>query len=627
MSAAPLDSIFSLVNTSGREKEGTPSFYRYGMRSLHPLTCFPEDLRGLSKDDLTKQISEFESSLPDFSSYSRLDDALNVWLGLLEKYTWAAPSDTRYAVADISLYDHLRSSAAIAACLYKRHVEAIDELKGMARTNEFILVGGDFSGVQDFIFHITNRGSGGASKRLRARSFFVTLFSEVTVHKILHALNLPLLCNVFSAGGKFLLLAPNVPGTPRILEAAKREIEAEIHGRFFSQFAFLLAWKAIKGFRKQFGVHTFFEVADEMFHSLETEKLRKARSVLLHTDKRAWAEDAFKATELYEQYSGVDDCKICGRGPATFPNPETGQMESCAICYSDRFTIGQDLPKARYVAFGKGMVDGKMADGKIVLFKSAGSASELRKEGYYVELLRELRQAHDYYLIYAINESAAQTEGARILPVCTKYLANHVPIAADGSVMSFEDIAALSLWRKNGDIRGSDLLGILKADIDNLGYTFSKGFETPARAEADLPQVDRKTVSRFLTMSRMIELFFSGWITAIMTTDKARMVEELLSMGGVDRTRFETYLRRPEIDFGNIYTVYSGGDDLVLVGPWETMIVFAIYLNMQFRKYTCSNDAITLSAGLAFVKNRYPVASAIRQADELTYPRLEDEGF
>jgi len=618
MSAAPLDSIFSLVNTSGKEKGRRLSFYRYAFKALDPLTSFPEDLKGLSRDDLTKLTLEFEGNLPDFSRYSRLDDVLNVWLGLLEKYAWAAPSDTRYAVADISLYDHLRSSAAIAACLYRRHVEAIDELKGMARTNEFVFIGGDFSGIQDFIFHITNRGSGGASKRLRARSFFVTLFSEVTVHKILHALNLPLLCNVFSAGGKFLLLAPNTADTPGILEATKREIEAEIHERFFSQFAFLMAWKTIRGFRKQFEVHTFFKVADEMFHSLETEKLRKAGSALLNADKHFWAGEAFKATKLYEEYSGAGDCRVCGRGPATFPDPDTGQMESCAICYSDRFTIGQNLPRARYVAFGKGAADEKGAAGKVVLFKSAGPASGPRKEGYYIELLREIGQSHDHYLIYSLNERAAQIEGTHSIPVCTKYLANYVPIAADGSVMSFEEIAALSIWEKKaGEIRGSDMLGVLKADIDNLGYTFSKGFETPALAEASLPQVDRKTVSRFLTMSRMIDLFFSGWMPAIMATDKTRIVQELLSTDGVDRTRFEAYLSQPIIDFANIYTVYSGGDDLVLVGPWETMIIFAIYLNKQFRKYTCNNAAVTLSAGLAFVKNRHPVASAIRQAEGL----------
>jgi CRISPR-associated protein Csm1 len=85
----------------------------------------------------------------------------------------------------------------------------------------------------------------------------------------------------------------------------------------------------------------------------------------------------------------------------------------------------------------------------------------------------------------------------------------------------------------------------------------------------------------------------------------------------VDINLFQQYLDTNVIDFKNIYTVYSGGDDLVLIGPWETMIVFAILLNAKFREYTCQSKSFTLSAGLAFVKPKFPIATAIREADVL----------
>ena len=47
------------------------------------------------------------------------------------------------------------------------------------------------------------------------------------------------------------------------------------------------------------------------------------------------------------------------------------------------------------------------------------------------------------------------------------------------------------------------------------------------------------------------------------------------------------------------------------------MIIFAIFLDRQFRKYTCNNKFITLSAGLTFVKPKFPVALAIKQAEML----------
>lgn len=614
---APLDSIFSIVNLDGETHEEV-SPCKYHVSTLRPSSCFPASIKTLEESEIPGLVSNFEANIPDFYNLRSLDDIINLWLNLLEKYTWAIPSDTRYEISDVSLFDHLRSSAAIAACLYKRHIMAIQQLKKMDKTDEFVFVGGDFSGIQDFIFDITNKGSGGASKRLRARSFFISLFSEVTVHKMLHALELPLLSNIFSAGGKFLLLAPNVEGVEDTLKEVKSEIEREIHDTFFNQFSFLVSWRVIKGFRKTFKVYSFFKAADDMFHHLETEKVRKCQSAFLDDSSGKWNVSAFKAYKLYETYQRSGDCKICGKGPAIFEDPDTGLKESCKICHRDKFIIGQELPKAGYVAFGKGVFDPENARDKIVIFKPIITNKGETKEGYYVELLRKPKVDDEYYLIYKIGQGQRDIKIEELKPSTGKYYANHVPTDGNGAILSFEEIAMLSRWQKEGKIYGSDLLGVLKVDIDNLGLIFSKGFENPRRIERGFNDIDRKTVSRFLTMSRMIELFFSGWIKETMSeSDKKVIIEKLIALDRIDKEHSQKYLSGDQINFGNIYTVYSAGDDMVLVGPWETMIVFSIFLNLEFRRYTCNNKFITLSAGLAFVKPKHPIASAIRQAESL----------
>lgn len=604
---APLDSIFSVVNlelNSPYEQENC----RYSEKRLNPLANFPEQIDALDREKVSKFIVDFENNIPDFSEIKSFDEIISAWLNLLEKYTWAVPSDTRYESSDVSLYDHLRSSAAIAACLYKRHIAAIEQLRGMVKSDEFILIGGDFSGIQNYIFEITNKGYGGASKRLRARSFFISLFSEATIHKILHALDLPLVCNIFSASGKFLLLAPNIKGIKDKLETVKFEIEQEIHETFFSQFSFLLSWKVIKGFRKQFEIKNFFKVADDMFHRLETQKHRKSHSVLF-TDK--WNEDAFKASDMYNSYSGNIDCKICGKGPAVHKNPDNLTLESCDICHRDE-VIGQKLPKANYIAFGKGFAKNEETNkNRTILFQSK-NGDQNKKESYFVELLREHEYSDEHYLVYRFNDT---TDAFKTF--IDKYYANHVPLDEKNQILSFEDIAREALWKKENKSYGSELLGVLKADVDSLGLIFTKGFEKPRKVEEGCSIIQRKTVSRFLTMSRMLELFFSGWMKEIMSGDyKEEIIRELINIEDVERESFKKYLLGEQIDFRSIYTVYSGGDDLVLAGPWETMVVFAIYLNMKFREYTCNNKFITLSAGLAFVKPKHPIASAIKQADE-----------
>jgi CRISPR-associated protein Csm1 len=86
----------------------------------------------------------------------------------------------------------------------------------------------------------------------------------------------------------------------------------------------------------------------------------------------------------------------------------------------------------------------------------------------------------------------------------------------------------------------------------------------------------------------MLENFFSGWL--------------------------QTELRER---FPYLYTVYSGGDDLLIIGPWDHVIDFAAALNREFNRYVCGNPNITLSAGIALANPHTPVFSATRQADHL----------
>ena len=438
LSKAPLDSIFSIINL-GTTNPTEENNLRYTVKILEPLSAFPEPVKALDKDNLRKCIIEFEKNIPDFSRFKFFDDILNQWLNLLEKYTWAVPSDTRYEFSDISLFDHLRSSAAIAACLYKRHIEDIEAKNRLKRKYEFVLIGGDFSGIQNYIFDITNRGSGGASKRLRARSFFITLFSEVTIHKILHELQLPFVCNIFSAGGKFLLIAPNLEGIEDILQTAKNEIDIELHAKYFNQFSFLMTWKEIRVFRDEMKIFDFFKLADEMFYRLESEKVKKSQSVFMNQGK--WHSNSFKADRLYGSYEGTVDCKICGKGPAIHKNPDTGQLESCDICNRDEL-IGQVLPRTNFIAFGR-EVHQKAADSKIVFFNPLEAGDGL-KAGYFVELLRDYKESDSYYLVQKIGKG-----GNKPVFSVNKYYANYVPLNDENQILTFEDISKKSRWNKD----------------------------------------------------------------------------------------------------------------------------------------------------------------------------------
>jgi CRISPR-associated protein Csm1 len=151
-------------------------------------------------------------------------------LALLEKYLVTVPAATNVCHPDISLYDHLRVTAAIGEGLYHWHESRGDlETANFEEQNtaKWRLVCGDFSGIQRFIYSITSKG---AAKGLRGRSFFVQLLCDAVSERLLHRLGLSACCRIYSSGGKFFLLIPaNLEETLRT--------EADAINRFlFKQF-------------------------------------------------------------------------------------------------------------------------------------------------------------------------------------------------------------------------------------------------------------------------------------------------------------------------------------------------------------------------------------------------------
>src|SRR3989304_1754063 len=118
-----------------------------------------------------------------------------------------------------SLFDHVKTTAAIAGCLY--HCEKT----GKSTDKEFLIVAGDISGIQNFIYRITKaQGEGGISKILRGRSFYLLLFQEVIAKYIIEQAGLFITNILFCGGGRFELLLPNTEETKKILEEVKRDV-------------------------------------------------------------------------------------------------------------------------------------------------------------------------------------------------------------------------------------------------------------------------------------------------------------------------------------------------------------------------------------------------------------------
>ena len=181
---------------------------------LCPEDAFP--LPTVSNDDLTEQYHRLWDVFLVEWKENRCADPLpfiNRATSVLERFTWCIPSATN-AVPDISLFDHLRTTAAIAVCLH---------LAAESTDCPFLLVAADLTGIQKYIYDI-RPGSGGLARRLRARSFQVAAYLESVSLGLLDRLQLPIAQRILFAGGKFYLLLPNTRRTAQILDQARIEV-------------------------------------------------------------------------------------------------------------------------------------------------------------------------------------------------------------------------------------------------------------------------------------------------------------------------------------------------------------------------------------------------------------------
>jgi CRISPR-associated protein Csm1 len=529
---------------------------------------FPEDFSTYQPGEMNSLLTTCGTEFRRFTilvDKSNFDCVLTHLVALLHKYTWCIPSNTQEAVPDVSLFDHLTTTAAIAACLYQYHIvtDTLDEEHIKENAERFQVVVGDLSGIQQYIFDIATAGAGGVAKRLRARSLYIQLVTEVVCHRIFREISLPLTNIIMASGGKFYLLLPNTPQAAETVHRFQCEVDDWLLHELNGELALNLAVKTFgnEGFSAKAEAGTGFgKVLRDL--SVELTLRKRHRFIESLCEPGEWRENAF----LLKGFEGEQVCRSCGKFSRS-----VGDL--CQHCQLDS-GVGKSLPGAKYIAF----------------FSHEGGGDSIPLLGYSVAVTSNLDFTTAPYLVLKLNNTNME-ELARY-PALPKYLANYIP---RGQLFDCEQCQMCSTCTEKPQDseepakfdcmanypRGRPLLGFLKADVDNLGATFVYGLKR------DPPEQSYDTISRLSTLSRQMDTFFNGWVEHLVSTE-----------------------------FTHCYTVFSGGDDLFLVGPWDEIVRLADRIRDDFAKYT-GNPEMTLSAGVFIGKFRFPIARASGNANEL----------
>lgn len=563
----------SLANAFSRVRNPSPQ----GKAELPPLTYValgradrwapPSDVEKKNGTHEYRRIWEdFEG---EFLALQRVNNHYNIdaVCHLLEKYAstvpsitlkiYAADDETEYAKhPDVSLFDHLKLTAAVALCMYdffrvqegerwKTELlkeEITGDLSWSANLKPFLLVGGDISGIQRFIYTISSKG---ALRSLKGRSFYLELLTEHTVDRLLEETGMSR-CNViFTGGGHFYLLAPNTPSAEKGVE----KIGDEVNGFLFGHFN-----GAVEQFVKavSFGKNDFKDC---------TGAWRELSAKLEEAKPRRWEDrlgDALAGPLMPDMSCLEQSCEVCGREDRTLTpisehEPEVLVCEPCR----EQYVLGALLHKSTSGG-GKAIIcrfDERPTEQETIRIGDHFFGVVRQNPGDGRRGLPETASA-----VFHLND----WELANFSHPCSRPLLAGVYLPEEPSCRDLEGMTQGGF--------GMSRLGVLRMDVDNLGRVFSASM-----AEGE------RTLSRMSSVSRQMSLFFKYHLDCIFAgLDGYPVMLRLPDRGGERRAG----------------VIYSGGDDLFLIGHWLDVIEAAFDVRDAFSKFT-ANEFMTVSAGMS----------------------------
>ncbi|HRN54857.1 MAG TPA: type III-A CRISPR-associated protein Cas10/Csm1 [Niabella sp.] len=526
-----------------------------------------------NKDYYPTLWKEFESEfkmLPD----ANVEAFIFSLYHLLKKYSSFIPAST-IDYPESSLFEHLKTTGAFAQC-FASYREEFPEVFGNANRIRNIKEGhfpvklfcGDISGIQAFIYSITNKA---AAKSLKGRSFYVQLLAESIAREVLKECGCTLVNLVYAAGGKFYLLLPNTSFVNKAIEDYRPKLESFLWNEFTGQLSVNMD-----------GVNFSFELAgkrpgiliEDEAEPVDVGHLWRKLAGRTSSRKRRKFQDVFVESfdTLFEAGGAGGEVEVCAVSGAELNTGSTeklrkneieqgGDIELTIAKYvRDQINLGRDLYAHKYLVSKIG--DNGYRAG-VFSYWDMMEKGDTANQQYIEHWIRtehtdEVKFRPEHFTPHEDNGLGWRLYGG-------SSMAMH-----DGNPATFEDIA------KDGEEEKGARLGVLRMDVDNLGELFIKGF----------PE-HKRSFSALATLSSMLDLYFGGHLNFIRNKDKYK---------------------------NKINIIYSGGDDVFAIGRWSELIDFAADVRTGFKRFAGDRDDITISGGLVTVGPRFPIVKAAELA-------------
>ncbi len=588
-----LNSIFNVIRIEKNNLKKTFKLFDFDKNGFNMPTS--SNIK-LNNSDYKKIIDYIKDNLNSFKENINPEKLAIV----LEACCSYFPSSSYVDTPDISYYDHVKLTAAISACFYlydkenniqnfkEEYFSDIDRNK-----KKFLLVSGEFSGIQNFIYTISSKM---AMKSIRGRSFYLELFAEHIIDEILSTLELSRINLLYSGGSHFYLLLPNTEKTKEILDIYKEKINNFILERMGTTIYFEMVYTETSAEELGNGLTKEIKTENkvgELFRKMSS-KVSKAKlsRYSLEQLKELFNENS----SLNKIYSYTKECTICKKAEdekilennARDFGDEAG-IELCDSC-KGYINLGRDISKL-YHTNDEFIIEKKsenIEEGVVFPKYLEGYVSILINNKSYI--LKNMDKIHRYY---AINSNYTGDKLCRNIWVGNYNITEN----GKGNLIEFKELVKKS--------KGIERLAVFRADVDNLGTLFQSGFENKNSKEP----YKNVTLSKSVVLSRYLSDFFKRKINLILEKkDAAKDNNELFK-------KYCDIICKNNSSPRDIVIVYSGGDDVFAIGTWNDIIEFSIDLRTAFKEFT--NNKITLSAGIGFFSENYPIHQMAKKTGNL----------
>lgn len=566
-----LDSIFS-VFYSDKEIQ-VANKYPLIYKDINKAFNYPQ------KDISLATNSNYEALLNKIKSHFITKDinqiSINQLLQIIEEgFSYVPSSTNRAEVCDISLYVHSKITSAVASCMklyfdeqqiqdYKKYCFN-SESKIFRNEKIYLLISGDISGIQDFIYTIPSKG---ALKTLRGRSLYIDLLLEEFIDEYLEQIGLSRANVLYSGGGHFYILAPNIEDTKKAID----KLQAKMN-RWLMENIGINLYLAI-GIVECSANNLMKSEAQGNLFATVNKKLKDDKTIRYSKDED-FLEYIFNVEK--EEDTAKKECNICHNLVDKLWKYNSDEEIACEFCLN-LYKLGQDILTQDLVF----VISEEKIDGGIKIF---GKDKDLYMYAVNIEDIDMFKGK--ILRIYSKNNLLENDLAIRL------YLADYSAKNENDEVMTFDDLAKSSCKIDKGIKR----LGVLRLDIDDLGIAFSSGFVSDKDKIED--NLRYATLSRYADLSKDISMFFKVAINKICAGDLTGCVdfeEKAFNIFGIAKAPKR-----------KVNIIYAGGDDLFLVGAWDEVLEVAIDINRAFKQFT--NGKLTLSAGMAMFSPTYPIS-------------------